>query len=92
MCDFARLARESQIFYQRKHGEKGDLTAEEVEKGTQWYYDWIRPLAWLPIGWKLSEWTDYGFAGFDNLGFQGVLGVLADLNKTATLWHATKEG
>ena len=91
MCDFARLMREAQIFFRRQHIDKNDLTEEEAEKAAQWYSDWIRPLAWLPIGWQLSAWTEEGMAGFNNLGLQGIAGVLADLKKTATLWRATKE-
>ncbi|KAK0639564.1 hypothetical protein B0T16DRAFT_361168, partial [Cercophora newfieldiana] len=79
MCDFARLLREAQIFFRRKHIDETDLTEDEVEKAAQWYSDWIRPLAWLPIGWQLSAWTEEGMAGFNNLGVQGIAGVLADL-------------
>ncbi|KAI0128317.1 hypothetical protein BJ170DRAFT_594174 [Xylariales sp. AK1849] len=91
MCDFARLMREAQIFFRRNHIDKGEITKEEAEKAAQWYYDWVRPLAWLPIGWQLSAWTQDGVAGLNNLGVQGIAGVLADLGRTATLWHATKE-
>lgn len=90
LLDFARLMREAQVFFRRNHIDKGDITEEEAEKAAQWYYDWIRPLAWLPIGWQLSAWTEDDLAGFNNLGIQGVAGVLANLRKTATLWHATK--
>lgn len=93
MCDFARLLREAQIFFHRKHVDESDLTEEEVEKAARWYSDWIRPLAWLPIGWQLAAWTEgeEGKAGFHHLGLQGIAGVLADLRKTSTLWHATKD-
>ncbi|KAK4652096.1 hypothetical protein QC762_0099470 [Podospora pseudocomata] len=92
VCDFARLMREAQIFFRRKHIDKEDITEEEAERASQWYYDWIRPLAWLPIGWQLSAWTEDGMSGkFNNLGLRGVAGVLADLKRTATLWDATKD-
>lgn len=92
MCNFARLMREAQIFFRRNHVDKGEITEEEAEKAAQWYYDWIKPLAWLPIGWQLSGWTEDGVTarGF-NLRVQRIAGVLADLRSTATLWHATKE-
>jgi hypothetical protein len=90
MCDFARLMREAQIFFRRKHIDQGDITEEEAEKAAQWYSDWIRPLAWLLIGWHLSSWNEDGLPGF-NLGVKGVAGRLADLRKTASLWHDTKD-
>ncbi|KAL9566227.1 hypothetical protein ACKAV7_009586 [Fusarium commune] len=90
ICDFARLMREAQIFFTKNHLEKGEITREEAEKAVQWYYDWIRPLAWLPIGWHLSGWMGDKTPGF-NLGIQGAAGVLADLRRTAMLWHATQE-
>ncbi|CAG9970433.1 unnamed protein product [Clonostachys byssicola] len=90
MCDFARLMREAQIFFRRKHIDQGDITQEEAEKAAEWYSDWIRPLAWLPIGWHLSGWTHDGVPGF-NLGIKGVAGLVADLRKTTSLWHATKD-
>ncbi|VTT56011.1 unnamed protein product [Fusarium fujikuroi] len=85
ICDFARLMREAQIFFAKNHLEKGKITREEAEKAVQWYYDWIRPLAWLPIGWHLSGWMGDKAPGF-NLGVQGAAGVLADLRRTAMLW------
>ncbi|RKL04700.1 hypothetical protein BFJ71_g3483 [Fusarium oxysporum] len=90
ICDFARLMREAQIFFTKNHLEKGDITREEAEKAVQWYYDWIRPLAWLPIGWHLSGWMGDKAPGF-NLGVQGAAGVLADLRRTTMLWRATQE-
>ncbi|KLO81895.1 uncharacterized protein FFNC_03395 [Fusarium fujikuroi] len=90
ICDFARLMREAQIFFAKNHLEKGKITREEAEKAVQWYYDWIRPLAWLPIGWHLSGWMGDKAPGF-NLGVQGAAGVLADLRRTAMLWRATQE-
>ncbi|KAI0144949.1 hypothetical protein BJ166DRAFT_597011 [Pestalotiopsis sp. NC0098] len=90
MCDFARLMREAQIFFRRNHLEKEDITPEEAERAAHWYYDWIRPLAWLPIGWQLSAWSEQHEYKALNLGFQGIAGVLADLKQTASLWHATE--
>ncbi|TXC06867.1 hypothetical protein FocTR4_00009643 [Fusarium oxysporum f. sp. cubense] len=65
ICDFARLMREAQIFFTKNHLEKGEITREEAEKAVQWYYDWIRPLAWLPIGWHLSGWMGDKAPGFN---------------------------
>lgn len=90
MCDFVRLIREAQLFFWRTQIEKGPITEEEAKKAAHWYYDWVSPLAWLPIGWQLSAWSDDGVPGF-NLGLQGVAGVLADLRRTTTLWHATAD-
>lgn len=90
MCDFARLVREAQIFFRRKHIDQNEITEEEAEKAAQWYSDWIRPLAWLPIGWHLSSWNHDGLPGF-NMGVKGVAGLLADLGRTASLWHKTKD-
>ena len=89
MCDFVRLTREAQIFFRRNHIDKHDITEEEAHRAANWYYDWIRPLAWLPIGWQLSGWTDTSGSG--NLGLQGIAGIMADIRKTVTLWHATKD-
>jgi hypothetical protein len=90
MCDFLRLMREAQIFFHRSHVEKDEITKEEDEKAAQWYCDWIPPLAWLPIRWHLSAWTGDGVPGF-NLEVKGIAGVLADLRRTAMLWHATRD-
>ncbi|KAF5667442.1 hypothetical protein FCIRC_9899 [Fusarium circinatum] len=65
ICDSARLMREAQMFFTRSHLEKGEITREEAEKTVQWYYDWIRPLAWLPIGWHLSGWMGDKTPGFN---------------------------
>ena len=89
MCDFFRLIREAQIFFDRSQVKKDKLTEEDTKKAAQWYYEWIPPLAWLPIGWELSTWSDSERPGF-NLGLQGICGVLADLRNTTRLWHATK--
>ncbi|KAF4494015.1 peroxin 11C like [Fusarium agapanthi] len=59
-----------QIFFTKNNLEKGEITREEAEKAVQWYYDWIRPLAWLPIGWHLSGWMGETTPGF-NLEFKG---------------------
>ncbi|KAI8632207.1 hypothetical protein F5Y19DRAFT_472230 [Xylariaceae sp. FL1651] len=69
MCDFVQLMREAQIFFRRNHIDKSEITEVEAEKAAQWYYDRIRPLAWLPIGWHLSAWTEEGALGkgFSNL-------------------------
>ncbi|KAI0536805.1 hypothetical protein GGR58DRAFT_527993 [Xylaria digitata] len=88
---FLGIMCEAQIFFRRNHIDKSEITKEEAEKAAQWYYDWIRPSAWLPIGWQLSAWTEDGVASTNNLGVQGFAGVLADLRRTATLWHATRE-
>ncbi|EGU77201.1 hypothetical protein FOXB_12278 [Fusarium oxysporum f. sp. conglutinans Fo5176] len=90
ICDFAHLMREAQKFFTKNHLEKGDITREEAEKAVQWYYDWIRHMAWLPIGWHLSGWMGDKAPGF-NLGVQGAAGVLADLRRTTMLWRATQE-
>ena len=66
--------REAQIFFRRNHIDKSDITEEEAEKAAQWYYDWVRPLALLPIGWHLAGWTEDSLAGFNNLGLPGHCG------------------
>ncbi|SPJ78348.1 uncharacterized protein FTOL_06737 [Fusarium torulosum] len=85
-----RLGSGHYIFFRRKHIDQGDITEEEAEKASQWYPDWIRPLAWLPIRWHLSSSNQDGLPGF-NLGVKGAAGLLADLGKTASFWHDTQD-
>lgn len=90
ICDFVRLFRQAQLFLWRTNVENEPVTEEDAKRAAQWCSDLIRPLAWFPIGWQLSGWSENGFPGF-NLGLQGLVGVLADLRRTQGLWDATAE-
>ncbi|KAK4216769.1 hypothetical protein QBC37DRAFT_370657 [Rhypophila decipiens] len=55
VCDFVRLMYEAQIFFRRNHiDESNPVTEEKARRASKWHYDWVRLLAWLPIGWNLS--------------------------------------
>jgi hypothetical protein len=91
MCDFAKLVLKGKKYIGGSQNDQKSLTPEQLEEADGWYEDWIPPLAWLFIGWKLSDWGEEEDTSF-HLGFHGLAGIIADLKKTLKLWRYTEKG
>jgi hypothetical protein len=91
MCDFAKLVLKGKKYIGGVQNGTKSLTKEQSEEADGWYEDWVAPLAWLFIGWKLSDWGEEEDPSF-HLGLHGLAGIIADLKKTLKLWRHTEKG
>ncbi len=94
LCDFMRVFRMGQLVISAGHvgeaAEKSQGTMSAARRAVHSIPAWVRPLAWLTIGWQLSGWTEDGIPGF-NMGIRGTAGVLANIGRTMVLWDATSD-
>ncbi|KAI1110198.1 hypothetical protein F5Y14DRAFT_465893 [Nemania sp. NC0429] len=84
-CDIVSSFRKMQLIGQRDEKRDSAGEGEQQSQGTWWLSNSVLQLAWFPIGWQFSSWTEDAIPGF-NIGLHSAACVLSDLEKTVRLW------